>query len=58
MCLAIRQFLDGEDNHEREKREDMERWQRYRLTGNPVPQDAAAAWLTKLADGEDAPCPM
>lgn len=57
MCLAIRQYLDREENYEREKREDMERWERFQLTGHTVSQEAAAGWLAKLAEGEDAPCP-
>jgi predicted transcriptional regulator len=57
MCLAIRQYLDREENYEREKREDMERWERFQFTGRAVSQETAAAWLAKLADGEDAPCP-
>jgi predicted transcriptional regulator len=57
MCLAIRQYLDREEHYEREKREDMERWARFQLTGHAASHETAAAWLAKLADGEDAPCP-
>jgi predicted transcriptional regulator len=29
ICKAIETFLEREENYEREKREDMERWERY-----------------------------
>ncbi len=54
---AIQQYLDREENYEREKREDMKRWERFQLTGHAISHDAAASWLSKLADGEDSPCP-
>ena len=57
MRFAIQQYLDREENYEREKREDMERWERFQLTGHAVSQDTAAAWLTTLAEGEHSPCP-
>lgn len=54
---AIQQYLDREETYEQEKRDDRQRWERFQLTGHAVPHDTAAAWLAKLADGEDAPCP-
>lgn len=35
MRFAIQQFLDREENYERERREDLERWKRFRLLGQP-----------------------
>jgi predicted transcriptional regulator len=57
MRNAIQQYLDREEQHEREKREDMERWERFQITGHAVTHDDAATWLRKLADGQDSPCP-
>lgn len=57
MRFAIQQFLDREEQYEREKREDTERWERFHMSGHAVPQTSAAAWLAKLADGKDGPCP-
>jgi predicted transcriptional regulator len=57
MKTAIEMYLEREERYEREKREDMERWERYLLTGKAVPQEQVTAWLSKLAQGEDAPCP-
>ncbi|HEX4054710.1 MAG TPA: hypothetical protein VHX86_10635 [Tepidisphaeraceae bacterium] len=57
MKTAIERFLEQEERYEREKREDMERWQQYQLTGRAVPHGEAAKWLNDLADGKSAPCP-
>jgi len=57
MRTAIQSYLEHEENYEREKREDMDRWERYQLSGVAIPHDTAAEWLNKLADGTDAPCP-
>ena len=57
MRAAIEDFLDREENYEREKREDQERWERYQLTGESVSHDTAAEWLDSLARGENVPCP-
>jgi predicted transcriptional regulator len=57
MKAAIERYLDQEERYEREKREDMERWEAYRLTGEAIPHEAATAWLGKLAQGKAGPCP-
>lgn len=57
MKTAIEQFLEQEERYEREKREDMERWQQYQMTGRAVPHDKAAKWLDDLASGKSSPCP-
>ena len=57
LCKAIETFLDREENYEREKREDMERWERYQLTGEAVPHEKASEWLEKLAQGKVISCP-
>jgi len=57
MCKAIEKFLDSEENYEREKREDLERWERYQLTGEAIPHEKAAAWIENLAKGEVTSCP-
>lgn len=49
MCKAIETFLDREEKYEREKREDMERWEQYQLTGDAVPHEKAAEWIENLA---------
>jgi len=57
MCKAIETFLEREEKYEREKREDMERWERYQLTGEAIPHAKATAWLEKLAQGKVMSCP-
>ncbi len=50
--------LKGEcAQHKREKREDMERWERYQLTGEAIPHEKAAVWIENLARGNVRPCP-
>ncbi|ABB23841.1 hypothetical protein Plut_0979 [Pelodictyon luteolum DSM 273] len=57
MCKAIETFLEREEKYEREKREDMERWERYQLTGEAVSHEKAAEWLENLAQGKVISCP-
>jgi len=57
MCKAIEIFLEREENYEQEKREDMDRWDRYQLTGETIPHEEAVAWLENLAQGLVSPCP-
>jgi len=46
-----------EESLARDRREDRERWERYVLTGEAVPNAAATAWLDDLAAGRTAPWP-
>ncbi len=57
MRTAIELYLEREESYEREKREDMERWQHYQLTGDAIPHDAVSAWLGYLAQGKVVSCP-
>ena len=57
MCTAIEIFLEREENYEQEKREDMDRWDRYQLTGEAIAHQEAVAWLENLAQRTVTPCP-
>lgn len=57
MRTAIEDYLEREEQYEREKGEDAARWEQYQLTGTVVSSEKVEAWLQKLADSEDAPCP-
>lgn len=57
MKRAIIEYLDREEADERMKREDMERWEHYRLTGEHVPHEQVADWLRRVASGARGPCP-
>jgi predicted transcriptional regulator len=52
MCAAIKQYVKREENYEREKQEDLERWERYVLTGEFIPHNKVVAWLEALAQGK------
>jgi predicted transcriptional regulator len=57
MCRAIETYLDREEKYEEERREDMDRWGRYQLTGIAVTHEKAAEWLENLAEGKVTACP-
>ncbi|MGD0961669.1 MAG: ribbon-helix-helix protein, CopG family [Methylomonas sp.] len=57
MKAAIEQYVEREELYEREKREDMERWQRYKLTGQAIPNETVEAWLTSWGSESELPCP-
>lgn len=57
MKAAIERYLDQEEEYEREKREDLERWEEYKLTGKHISHEHMMAWLSELAAGKDAPWP-
>ncbi len=48
MRAAIQDYLDREERYEQEKREDMERWERYVLTGKAISDEDAEAHLKSL----------
>ena len=54
---AIEQYLEQEEAVARDRQEDRERWERYVLTGEAVPNAVATAWLGDLAAGRNAPWP-
>lgn len=57
MRTAIQNYLEQEESYEREKQEDMERWENYQLTGKAISHDTATEWLNSLAQGKVTPCP-
>ena len=50
---AVARYLDAEERYEREKAEDLARWERYAATGHAVPHEAAMTWLDDLAAEAD-----
>ncbi len=46
---AIHQYLDAEERYEREKAEDLARWQRYLETGTALPHAEVKIRLDALA---------
>ncbi|WGS88626.1 ribbon-helix-helix protein, CopG family [Methylomonas sp. UP202] len=57
MKAAIEQYVEREEAYEREKREDQERWQRYKLTGQAISNEAVDAWLASWGSESELPCP-
>ena len=57
MQAAIEEYIEREEAYEREKREDMERWQRYKTTGHAVSHEQVAKWLKSIGSGQELPCP-
>jgi predicted transcriptional regulator len=51
MRTAIQDYLAREEKYEREKREDMEEWERYKLDGKFVSHKSVEKWLSSLAQG-------
>ena len=54
---AIEEYLGREEAFERERLEDLQRWERYQVTDEAVPNDQATAWLDQLAQGDRKPWP-
>lgn len=57
MKVAIAEYVEREETYEREKYEDMERWERYKLTGNAVSHEAVDAWLSSWGSESEVSCP-
>ena len=57
MRTAILEYLDREERYEREKQEDMARWETYQLTGEAIPHKTVAKWLRDTAQGKAATWP-
>ncbi|MBW3568761.1 ribbon-helix-helix protein, CopG family [Candidatus Parcubacteria bacterium] len=55
MRAAIESYLEREEQYEREKSEDMERWEQYQLTGKVLDHETARLWLDSLAKGKHKP---
>ncbi len=56
MREAILMYLEREEGREREKREDLERWQRYQATGQHVSHEAVEAWLETWGTDRESEC--
>ena len=54
---AISEYVERQERSAREHREDLERWERYVVTGKSIPHDVVDKWLGGLAGGRDVPCP-
>ncbi|MCX7098969.1 MAG: ribbon-helix-helix protein, CopG family [Methylococcales bacterium] len=57
MKAAIEDYVTREEAYEQEKREDQERWQRYKLSGHAITNDAVNNWLESWGSDHELPCP-
>jgi predicted transcriptional regulator len=57
MRTAIEEYVAREETYEREKQEDMERWQRYKTSHHAIPREQVAAWLGSVGTDSELPCP-
>ena len=55
MRTAIESYLKQEEQYEREKSEDMQRWSHFELTGQAIDNTSVNKWLNKLANGQNEP---
>jgi predicted transcriptional regulator len=55
MRTAIEDYLQREEQYEKEKAEDMARWENYLLTGEAIDNKAAKKWLRDLSEGKNTP---
>ena len=54
---AIEDYVTREETYEREKAEDMLRWQKYQQSGQSVPHSSVAEWLNSWGSDNELPCP-
>ncbi len=45
---AIKRYLDEEEEFERQKHEDTERWEEYVQSGNAIPQEKVLSWMKQM----------
>ncbi len=57
MKAAIEDYVAREEIYELEKREDQERWQRYKLSGQAIPNETVNSWLESWGSDHELPCP-
>lgn len=55
MRKAIDEYLEREEKYERQRAEDLARWEHYVLTGEAVDHEKVEPWLNELAAGKFTP---
>ena len=51
MRTAVEDYLNREEQYEKEKAEDMARWEHYLLTGKAIDNKSVMPWLKDLSEG-------
>ena len=57
MKTAIEEYVVREETYEREKREDMQRWQRYKTTGYTISGSDVNEWFASWGNESKLPRP-
>jgi len=57
MKKAVLEFLEREEGYEQQRREDLARWERYRLSEAALPQEAVEEWLDSFSMEGARPVP-
>ncbi len=57
MKTAIEEYVTREEAYEREKAEDMQRWQNYQLTGHAITHQVVESWLNSWGNDDERECP-
>jgi predicted transcriptional regulator len=57
MKAAIADFLDREETFEKEKQEDMLRWEAFQLTGKVISNQEVISLLKDVSEGKDVEWP-
>ena len=57
MKTAIEEYVLREEVYQREKEEDMQRWQRYKQSGYAIQNEAVDSWLASWGSENELPCP-
>lgn len=56
MKTAIEEYIQREEQYEREKEEDRKRWNNYQLTGKAVAHQEVKIWLNSWGSEAEVPC--
>ena len=57
MKAAIEEYVAREENYERERIEDLQRWENYQKTGHAISGKAVVEWLASWGSESELPCP-
>ena len=57
MKVAILEYLEREEQFEREKQEDKKRLETYEATGYVISNEVVSEWLASIGSKRELPCP-
>lgn len=57
MKKAIAEFVERAEAEEHERQVLLDRWQRYKQTGEAIPHETVVKWLETWGSDKEGPCP-